>query len=124
MKLRKQSGREDGSTSKYVIPFFVDPGDESTVTLRRFREKFGCSNYRLDEQSGVDRPYLHRLENGIKASLSRTIVVKIAAGFVRLGVCVLEGHRLLVASTHLPIFLFAGVPSSARVKKPMRNNAR
>ncbi|NQW21564.1 MAG: helix-turn-helix transcriptional regulator [Chloroflexi bacterium] len=117
MKLQRQSGSENGSASKSVNPFFGDPDEEPSVTLSRFREKFGCSNYRLAELSGVGRPYLHRIENGIKANLSRTIVVKIARGLVRLGVGVLEGHRLLVAAAHLPIFWFARVPSSARIKK-------
>jgi len=124
MKLLRQSGREDGSASISVNPFFGGPGEESTVTLCRFRELFGCSNYRLDEQSGVGRPYLHRIENGIKANLSGIVVVRIAAGLLRVGVCVREGHRLLVAAAHVPIFLFTGVPSSTRVKKPPRNNAR
>jgi hypothetical protein len=118
MKSLRQSGRDDGSASKGVNTFLGGPDEESSVTLSRFSEKFGCSNYRLAELSGVGRPYLHRIENEIKANLSRTIVAKIAAGLVRPGVGVLEGHRLLAAAGRLPIFLFARVPSSARVKKP------
>jgi hypothetical protein len=118
MKLQRQSGRDDGSASKGVNAFLGGPDEESSVTLSRFREQFGCSNYRLAELSEFYRPYLHRIENGIKANLSRTIVAKIAAGLVRLGVGVLEGHRFLVAAAHVPIFLFARVPSSTRVKKP------
>jgi hypothetical protein len=117
MKIRRQSKCEDGSASESVNPLFDSADEDSSVTLSRFLEKFGYSDCRTDELSRVYRPYRHQIENGIKANLSRTIVVKIARGLVRLGVGVLEGHRLLAVAGRPTTFLFARIPSAARVKK-------
>jgi transcriptional regulator with XRE-family HTH domain len=84
--------------------------EEFSVVLRRLRKQVGCSGYRLAELSGVDRPYLHRLEDGSKTNPSRQTVLKIGAGLIRSGGDVVTLDRLLLASGHLPIFMLAGVP--------------
>lgn len=85
--------------------------DSFAVVLARLRRQTGCSLYRLAESGGIDRPYLHRLENGTKTNPSRSTVLKISAGLVRAGADVLDVDRLLLASGNLPIFLMAGVPT-------------
>ena len=85
--------------------------DSFAVVLTRLRRQVGCSLYRLAETGGLDRPYLHHLENGTKSNPSREMVLKISAALIRSGADVLVVDRLLLASGNLPIFLLAGVPT-------------
>ena len=94
------------------IKWMIEASEVSfAVLLAQLRSEVGCSLYRLADSGGLDRPYLHRLENGSKSNPSRATVLKISAGLIRAGADVLVVDRLLLASGNLPIFLMAGVPA-------------
>ena len=99
--------------SNGLLPkWMLESGEDSfAVVLARLRRQAGCSLYRLAETGGLDRPYLHRLENGTKTNPSQSTVLKISAALIRLGADVLVVDRLLLASGYLPIFMLAGVPT-------------
>ncbi|MDG0866404.1 helix-turn-helix domain-containing protein [Candidatus Lucifugimonas marina] len=106
-----QSGGMDqpsSNSAKWMLEAAEDP---FAVVLARLRHQVGCSLYRLAEIGELDRPYLHRLENGTKTNPSRETVLKISAALIRSGADVLVIDRLLLASGNLPIFMLAGVPS-------------
>ena len=96
-------------TAKWVLEATEDT---FAIVLRQLREEIDCSGYLLADVGEIDRPYLHRLEDGSKNHPSRSTVLKISAGLIRLGADVLVVDRLLLAAGHLPIFILAGVPTS------------
>ena len=101
--------RMDQSNSKSAKWMLEVAEDSFAVVLARMRHQVDCSLYRLAETGGLDRPYLHRLENGTKTNPSQSTVLRIAAALIRSGADVLVVDQLLIASGYLPIFTLAGV---------------
>ena len=85
----------------------LSSADFSTIyfgsTIVTLRHRARISAYRLAELSGVDAPYLSRLERGEKRNPGRRTVARIAYGLARAGLSQEDVDSLYAAAGYLPV---------------------
>ena len=83
-------------------------------TLKKLRNQAGKSRYRLAQYSGINEPYILRLERGERTNPSRDVVLMLGFALVANSdsVAIWEIDELLLSAGYAPLKRRGEVPAS------------